>query len=219
MADIKRAPKTVSSTTSVETRRLSLIKRIKTFRDIQRIYMPEVCHLLTREDECETPSHPETIKLFLPSQAPVDIRVRDRVRNCENLLRVGQAYDALSNLRSSLCIRAHLGNYKHTVRGQHMNTRMNALMESADRKSASIAAKYRAARQALVSLMGADKIDPQLKELKDSDVRTMSDPEILNNKHDKYTGDLGEGSRVVSWIWTSVGGGGDAEMHKGAVLY
>ncbi|KAF9504109.1 hypothetical protein BS47DRAFT_1401750 [Hydnum rufescens UP504] len=204
-SDVQCMTETISSLTSIESQQLSLVKRIKTFRNIQRIYMPEACRFLTSEDECEKPSHPETIKLFLPSQIPAEYRVQNTIVDIEVKLRVGQAFDALSSLRSSLCIRAHLTNYKQTVRGQHMHTHAMALIESAKRKTASIATKYTVSCQTLISLVGLDGIDPQLKELRDRDVRTLSDPEISEDKQDSHTQNLGEGSRVLSWIWISAG--------------
>ncbi|KAF9508989.1 hypothetical protein BS47DRAFT_1365591 [Hydnum rufescens UP504] len=216
--DVQCTTETISSLMSIESRRLSLVKRIKTFRNIQRIYMPEACHFLTSEDECEKPSHPETIKLFLPSQIPAEYHVQNTIVDIEVKLCVGQAFDALSSLRSSLCIQAHLTNYKQTVRGQHMHTRAMALIESAKCKTASIAAKYTVSRQTLISLVGLDGINPQLKELRDRDVRTLSDPEISKDKQDSHTQNLGEGSRALSWIWMSAVGNGNNETHEGGVF-
>ncbi|KAF9516424.1 hypothetical protein BS47DRAFT_1360275 [Hydnum rufescens UP504] len=168
------------------------------------IYMPEACHFLTSEDECEKPSHPKTIKLFLPSQIPAEYCMQNTIMDIE--------------VKFSLCIRAHLTNYKQMVRGQHMHTRAMALIKSAKRKTASIATKYTVSRQTLISLVGLDGIDPQLKELRDWDVCMLSDPEISEDKQDSHTQNLGEGSRALSWIWMSAAGNGDNETHEGGVF-
>ncbi|KAF9513197.1 hypothetical protein BS47DRAFT_1362639 [Hydnum rufescens UP504] len=191
---------------------------IKTFHDIQKIYMPEACHFLTSKDECEKPSHPETIKLFLPSQIPVEYCMQNTIMDIEVKLHVGQAFDALSSLHSLLCIQAHLTNYKQTVQGQHMHTCVMALIESAKCKTASIAAKYTVSHQTLISLMGLDSIDPQLKELRDWDVCMLSDPEISEDKQDSHTQNLSKGSWALSWIWMSAAGNGDNETHEGGVF-
>ncbi|KAF9504606.1 hypothetical protein BS47DRAFT_1262322, partial [Hydnum rufescens UP504] len=140
---------------------------------------------------------PKTIKLFLPSQIPVEYRVQNTIMDIEVKLHVGQAFDALSSLRS-----------------QHMHTHAMALIESAKCKTASIAAKYTVSRQTLISLVGLDSINPQLKELRDWDVHTLSDPEISEDKQDSHTQNLGEGSWALSWIWMSAVGNGDNETHE-----
>ncbi|KAF9516743.1 hypothetical protein BS47DRAFT_1246921, partial [Hydnum rufescens UP504] len=140
---------------------------------------------------------PETIKHFLPSQIPAEYRVQNMIVDIEVKLCVGQAFDALSSLHS-----------------QHMHTRAMALIKSAKCKTVSIAAKYTVSHQTLISLMGLDSIDPQLKELRDWDVHMLSDPEISEDKQDSHTQNLGEGSQALSWIWMSAAGNGDNETHE-----
>ncbi|KAF9505790.1 hypothetical protein BS47DRAFT_1306143 [Hydnum rufescens UP504] len=103
------------------------------------------------------------------------------------------------------------------VQGQHMHTHAMALIESDKCKTVSIAAKYTVSCQTLISLVGLDGIDPQLKELRDWDIRMLSDPKISEDKQDSHTQNLGEGSRVLSWIWMSAAGNGDNETHEGAL--
>jgi hypothetical protein len=99
-----------------------------------------------------------------------------------------------------------------------MHTHVMALIESAKRKTANIATKYRVSCKALILLMGLDRINPQMKELENRDVCTRSDPEISQDKQDSHTQNLGEGSQVLSWIWMSTAGNGDNETHEGGVL-
>jgi hypothetical protein len=99
-----------------------------------------------------------------------------------------------------------------------MHTCAMALIKSAKCKIANIATKYRVSHKALISLVGLDRIDPQLKELENWDICMLSDPEISEDKQDSHTQNLSEGLQALLWIWMSTAENGDNETHECGVL-
>jgi len=218
--------------TKAENSRLALDKRIRTFRSIQRAYMPYVTPLLASnlvgspdplvtDNELPSPSppsHPEDAPLFLPSQLIADCSQHnlnaafDKLCDIEAELRIAQASDALNDLRQSLCVRAHLAKYKSTqVRGQISNTRARSLLDRHEAKTNAHADKYRRARLAFRALRPDDERIHVLKELLQSDIRTLTEDEDPNQS---------QGRRHLSWIWIAGGTSGeldDASMHEGSV--
>ena len=142
----------------------------------------------------------------------------DKLIDIEAQLRYAQACDALSELRQSLCVRAHLSTYKLTVRGQRPNTRAQSLLAKAEGKTLRVVEKYRQARQAYQRLMNAGPWENTLKPLWNSDIRmlTDADPDDLDRR-----GGPSEGHRQVSWIWKAPGTSseGGTEMNEGKHIY
>jgi hypothetical protein len=96
----------------IKERRIVLLHRINTFRTNQQAFMPQVSQLVAQTSTSY--DLPETIPLHLPSDLPPLLRsttAMDKLIDIEAQLRYAQASDALSELRQSLCVRAHLSNY------------------------------------------------------------------------------------------------------------
>ena len=132
----------------IQESRLVLHKCILNFRATQVLLVPEAVMPTDTEEE----DKPECATLCLPSELvgshPLSSCVQS-LANMEASLRFAQATDALSGLRQSLAIRAELSRYKGMqVKGQHANTRMRALLASAEEKTAMFASRYRRAHLA-----------------------------------------------------------------------
>jgi hypothetical protein len=160
------------------------------------------------------------IKLWLPSaiaatsqnEVPVS---RDTYQH-EYRLRVGQAQEALHEVRRLLLVRTHLYKLKDThSRGVRANMRSNDKIAALNGQVQRAAEQYRAARGALVVLGGAlcrTEWERTLWELKPDDVRglpqsTFHDPERKNkSKTNRRRRKKQKREREMSWIWVTQGG-------------
>ncbi|KZP31898.1 hypothetical protein FIBSPDRAFT_944525 [Athelia psychrophila] len=186
----------------------SLYRKLKTWTDIQQLYMPEVFVLRAREERAgadstrEVPSH--DIALHLPSSLPLRTPASQKLVEYEFRLRMAQAFEALEEIRWHLRLRMHMYRYKdrHVVDASAM--------------------KYTRARNApatLASRTGAVGWDTQLQELSDEDIRAFTDDSEKEreckgrktaqgkkgNAAQKKAQALGEGHKTLSWIWKVVG--------------
>jgi hypothetical protein len=205
----------------IQDRRHQLYNRLKSFRSVQAVYMPQAVLLLQDKAENDAPDTVENAILFLLNEIASRQRNFDLVHNLsstEGHLRFGQATDSLCELRRSLCVKAHLVKYKRDeVRGQRPNTRACALLDRAQAQIDAVVEGYNAARKAYFQLVGPGIWEDTLKVLHPQDVRTMSDAEDASGQDRQ----LGEGYRTTSWIWMTSGVrsvDGDVEspeMHDG----
>ncbi|KAJ7078760.1 hypothetical protein C8R43DRAFT_1143354 [Mycena crocata] len=161
----------------------------------------------------------QDIKLWLPSAMAKQPRGRKRsdvsseVQHFEYRLRVGQANEALHDIRRHLLMRTH----QHQ-RGVRSNMRSKQKIDTLADRIRRAAAQYRAACLALVSLgrvLDEHGWEGTLKELKDEDIRTrprstFADPERQRGVRGSAAAikrrKLGRKRRVVrplSWIWIS----------------
>jgi hypothetical protein len=136
------------------------------------------------------------LELLLPSAIGNRIPWDKQLGEYEWLLRDAQAHDSLHKLRDSLRLKDYLlKKKKSSSRGVRENTRSQTQISNAVKKVKTAAVKYRVARKALIALapiLGKDdKWCSELQDLKDDDIRGLP-----------VTG-LGEGTRTLSWIWTS----------------
>jgi hypothetical protein len=136
------------------------------------------------------------LELLLPSAIGNRIPWDKRLGEYEWLLRDAQAHDSLHKLRDSLRLKDYLLKSKKKLsRGVRQNTRSQTQINNAVKKVKTAAVKYRVARMALISLtpiLGKDdKWCSELKVLEDDDIRGLP------------VAGLGEGTRTLSWIWTS----------------
>ncbi|KAF8426432.1 hypothetical protein L210DRAFT_3652903 [Boletus edulis BED1] len=125
----------------------------------------------------------------------------------ERKLRLGQARDALAEIRQALRSRSYMLRFKgRFLRGQGANTRARNCLKSVDTKADASAAKYCAAHSALLSLsplLGKVGWMNYLRYLEKDDARSMAD-----GTEDRAS----EGRRKLSWIRLTCGySGGDAE--------
>ncbi|KAJ7157909.1 hypothetical protein C8R43DRAFT_1125050 [Mycena crocata] len=168
----------------------------------------------------------QDIKLWMPSammKLPRSKRrsadVSKEVQQFEYRLRVGQANEALHDIRRHLLVRTHLYKYKDKqLRGVRANMRSKQKIDALEDRIRRAAAQYRVARLALVSLgraLGEDAWELTLKELKEEDIRarprsSFSDPErqrgVRGSRAAIKRQKLGRKKRPVrplSWIWIS----------------
>ena len=143
------------------------------------------------------PYKPQDILLHLPSsykfRTPLQ---RPELRLYELRLREGRAHDALHEMRQHLRVRTHLYQQKDKyARGVRHNTRANSAINKSQAKVNRAAEKYRASRDAMMSLSDPLVLpdwNDTLPVLKAEDVRGLS--EALMGES--------EGKRRPSWIWT-----------------
>ncbi|KAJ7622438.1 hypothetical protein FB45DRAFT_1091417 [Roridomyces roridus] len=168
-----------------------LRRRIEAWVEQQQGFVPQALWLRRRDDDARARAarsqavlgvKVQDLKLWLPSemmrvpgaqQREPGTWCSEELQRMEYRLRVGQANEALDDIRRGLLVRTHLYKYKDkNVRGVKQNTRSKAKIDAMDELIRRSAARYRAARRALVSLGKA--LDEQewavtMRELKDED--------------------------------------------------
>ena len=181
---------------------------------------------------------PEHQRLWLPSALPST----QRTHNChkglvdiEAKLRQAQCHDILDKIRNVQRGRlSFIGFRNRNIRGQNPNTRAQDTLNRLEDKTKSLAVKYRIARKALLELLGPGSWENSLRKLKKGDLTTPDGTEIsIEDPDDTFKPDgrqqskkqrtveklgLGQGKKVVSWIWTSaeaIGDGSDEVLHEG----
>ncbi|KAJ7096966.1 hypothetical protein C8R44DRAFT_586248, partial [Mycena epipterygia] len=212
-------------------RTTKLRRKIFAWIEVQEKFLPQLQRLRELEDEArarlaETHAVPgikvSEIALWLPSslaRAPgLDARevpVRSDVQEHEYWLRVGQAGEALHEVRRLLLVRTHLYKLKDTHSwGVKANTCSGIKIDALNNQVRRAADQYRAARRALVTLgwvLKRREWEWSFLELKEEDVRglprsTFSDPERQRGKKSrKKKAKIAQEARELSWIWISRG--------------
>ncbi|KAJ7617002.1 hypothetical protein DFH06DRAFT_1012669 [Mycena polygramma] len=181
----------------------------------------------------------QDIRLWLPSAILRLAGAKSRelcpteIQRHEFRLRVGQAHEALHDIRRHLLVRTHT--YKHkdkNKRGVRENMRSSHKIDAINDKVRRAAAKYRVARLALVSLgkaLGEEGWEVTLKELRKEDVRPRPQSNIGDPTRQKATKALYGPQRKakkrkvqpISWIWVSQAkgeAGERQEMNEGMIL-
>ncbi|KAF7984577.1 hypothetical protein HWV62_13799 [Athelia sp. TMB] len=214
----------------IQERKTALKVKVKSWTDIQELYMPEVTPLRSQLHSAALDSAHETqaydIPLHLPSSLPSRIRTNAKLSGYEFRLRSAQAYEALEELRRHLLLRTHMYNFKDkNLKGQRANTRAGTLATRVLNKINVSGSKYTRARNAVASLAlrtGAVGWDTQLKELSSDDVRAFTDEteeaamaHKPTKKQKEQAKALGEGKKKLSWIWKVSRGGADVEDTEG----
>ncbi|THU76485.1 hypothetical protein K435DRAFT_589391, partial [Dendrothele bispora CBS 962.96] len=131
----------------------------------------------------------EKIKLFLPSDCGTQSA---RIRACvgelpevEAQLREAEALDALQGLRDGLRARTATSRFKaQNITGQVRNTRAGGVLRQIDIRIHTRKIRYRLARDALLRLRGHGDWEGKLRELKDADVRGLSE-KVLSKEEAK----------------------------------
>jgi hypothetical protein len=159
-----------------------LLSKVKALHDVQDTYMPGL-HQWIAEQTPPLPvgsnAKPETIPIYLLSSIPADARPRvcpSALVEQEEALRSAQADQALRQLRAGLRTRtfAHRFKRKH-LGGQGAYTKSRDLLDAIKDRIRSAAARYRAARAALLALRGRGPWEEELRELKQEDIWGMSE--------------------------------------------
>jgi hypothetical protein len=215
-------------------RETKLRRKIASWMEVQRLFIPEVSVLRNGEDEARkriaaTQPVPgikaQDMKLWMPSQIGKSAQCDTELYEYEYDLRKGQAFDGLEEMRSQLLVRTHEYKYKDTaLRGVKAMTRSGTRIKGIDARIQRAAQQYRAARAALVSLgVLLNRIDWQqhLRPLDEKDIRgrprpTFGDVERQRGGRKKARLDpeaearravaAAEDAAPMSWIWVSQGG-------------
>ncbi|KAF8449453.1 hypothetical protein L210DRAFT_3609687 [Boletus edulis BED1] len=173
----------------------TLIRRMEAWAGIQMLYIPRVASLRSKmvDSDCNN-SH--LFELWLPSALPILTPCDAGLLEIEWPLRMGQAHDALEELRQALHTCSYMLRFKDRfLRGQGANTRARNSLKIVDAKVDSSAVKYHTAHAALMALskrLGKTGWDKNLQVLEKDDIRPMT-----AGTDDRAS----EGRRRLSWIW------------------
>ncbi|KIL56864.1 hypothetical protein M378DRAFT_188510 [Amanita muscaria Koide BX008] len=185
----------------LQEKKNALHRKLTSWQEVQAIYIPAIASAVRTmghtEDELRgTDFSVFGINLWLPSsigeKAPWDRRLGEY----EWLLRDAQARDALNGLRQNLRLRDFLLKKKKDWScGVRQNTRLQTIISQALKKISGFATKYRITRTALSRLapvlQKGHAWSAEFPLLRDEDIQGLP------------VQSLGEGRRVLSWIWTS----------------
>ncbi|CAK5279026.1 unnamed protein product [Mycena citricolor] len=207
----------------VEDYRLSFLSKLGPFRGLQQVYTMASIRALendTRQREgaaTSTALLPEDVKLYLPSALPPGERAlgcQSGVAEMEARLREAQCTDALAALQKHLHAKRHLWFWKmKRSKGQKAGAQAYGIVKQIDGRIAQTAAKYRAARSALIALKGAahaPHFQALLPEHISLDDVSNMDAEAVQRlkKADAGRGERaarqqpGTSKKVMLWIWT-----------------
>ncbi|KAJ7026189.1 hypothetical protein C8F04DRAFT_1212668 [Mycena alexandri] len=189
MAAMGQHPTDDQCRTMVE-RTSKLRRKIDAWVKHQERFTPRVIALRKREDAARVRTartqvvpgvKVQDLRLWLPSAIMKVPGARQRkyctpeIQRYEFRLRVGQAHEALHEIRRQLIVRTHLYKYKDKQSfGVRANTRSKDKIDAVNDRIRRVVAAYRAARVAIVSLgksLDETGWEVTLKELKEEDVR------------------------------------------------
>ncbi|KAK7025353.1 hypothetical protein VNI00_016064 [Paramarasmius palmivorus] len=219
--------------TEVVEKRAKLGRLIARFRSLQQIYTPAALAYLTTLPNYSNVDTVEKIPVLLPSGLPEALRIQSLmgdwvIREVE--YRRAQLRTSLRGLRSHLFIRAGLNIERSTqARGQKDSTRSRQDLARNEEDIAAFKSKYRAAWNALLVLVGEEKLReemPGYQALHDHDVRSHEDQDsycVVSSRKIRPALDSrpllveGESRRALSWIWTGVDVTGDSKAMQEAL--
>ncbi|KAJ6518043.1 hypothetical protein C8R47DRAFT_1205124 [Mycena vitilis] len=214
--------------TAMIERTSKLRRKIFAWIDVQTSFFPGLKNIRELEDAArarlaEAQAVPgidvSDIKLWLPSAVAAAHRsemegvvVKNDVLRHEYRLRVGQAEEALHEVRRLLLVRTHLYQLKDThSRGVRANMRSQDKITALNSQIQRAAAQYRAARVALVTLgrlLKEHEWQRTLQELKEDDVRGLPQSQFHDPTRKKMKRKSKRRKKVhrpPSWIWMRVG--------------
>ncbi|KAK7015545.1 hypothetical protein VNI00_019079 [Paramarasmius palmivorus] len=177
----KREP-TVRQARQINDQRCALRNRVKTFDEVRSIYMPGLSHYLSRTQENEDPSDvdPENIKIWLPSEVPVNEQSKICVpglAQVEKKLQKARCHDSLKGVRHVLRVKTRMTRFKNSnVRGQRESGKAREIIDKVVSRLVRFADRYRKARLAYMGLEGSGAWEKTLRVLKDEDLRSYRDP-------------------------------------------
>ncbi|KAJ7738539.1 hypothetical protein DFH07DRAFT_966118 [Mycena maculata] len=202
--------------------------RIRTFRKLQRSYMPNLHRFLSGAQraqwDTETDRDAEAVRLFMPSDI-ADRTKREKVcaqglSAVEADLREGECRDTLEALRSGLRTRTMTNRFRlRNCTGQRALTWGQGVLRQLNLRIHKAKSWYRYARNTLLRLRGHGGWEQELQVLKDDDVRALNEralteeeraqKSVVHDFNDVEEGGvatfgvvaLGEGRRTLSWIW------------------
>ena len=194
---MKNNKTTLLRKTELLEKRIALRHRIDAWISIQDLYMPEARHLRT-SNAPSTPVNAEDEPLYLPSQIPLELRSSATMVSLlrkEHRLRIGQADDALHEVRRLLRISSTVLEFK---RGQHLasqriTTKTRQLVLNFRAKTDAVADRYKAAFDGLTALDPGGDWTASFKPL-----NTAVDLHLPRREESDTEP---ENRRELSWIW------------------
>lgn len=185
----------------LDRRRLALEERIQSWKR----RAPEGIKEDTDTTEDVSDDHdtfPEDDPLPLPSTLADNEQIEVH-KGLEKDLRVGQAYDALKELRMALALKLALFREQHlSVRGQRHTQRSKAAIDRVTDTVTVATVRYRVAHAALNAL-GGNTAESEFRQLRDEDITTSN---VFQSNRP-----LGRGQESqISWIWRMQGTGLEA---------
>ncbi|KAJ7484897.1 hypothetical protein B0H11DRAFT_2157487 [Mycena galericulata] len=211
--------------------RLSLLKKLATFRNLQETFMPGAPTIIEADEAARDPEtvppRVEHIKLYMPSDLAEGARTAACVKGLAEMeakMRAAQCGDALGVLRGRLHAKRHLISFRNdNLTGQNTTTKARSLISEVGDRVTLTAQKYRKGREALIALKGETHA-PHFKELKDDDIRLDGDNGESDTAAKKKLAMIsagrgaraprnapGQSKRLMSWIWTTNVSSGDEE--------
>lgn len=214
---------TANQAAAIQVRRQTLRKQITRLRPLQTVYMPGVGLRIERQMVDGVPVPAEKVLLWLPSaltRAEREEVCQPGLAVMEEKLREGQCFDTLNKIRAALRAKTHFIQHKNAnVRSQRRTTRALNLIDGFTSRINSSFLKYNTARAALLALRGPGDWENTLRVLLKEDLKAPSGLEFgiedatsgigadgrpLAKRHlERQKRALGEGYRVISWIWLS----------------
>ncbi|KAF7972629.1 hypothetical protein HWV62_17380 [Athelia sp. TMB] len=216
---------TANQASVLEERRLQVWRKIRQFREAQRIYMPHA-HSCASAEEHHRASHDipmplaEVAKLWLPSDLPAAERgtgCDPRLPDMEHKLRAAQCKEALNNIRAYLHAKTHLLHRRNkNVTGQRKSTRASTLISRVDDRITAQQKKYTRAREALLGLDALEPYAHKFRVLLEDHLTLDAEEEspdheasrLMNRAggggpRSKKKKKAGESTRILSWIWVA----------------
>ncbi|KAJ7079804.1 hypothetical protein B0H15DRAFT_953890 [Mycena belliarum] len=210
-------------------------RKILAWMDVQTTFMPEVAVLraAAAAERAEASGiNPvagelvQDLRLLLPSALEVGVTCLPELQSFELQLRVGQAHEALHDLRHQLLVRTWAYQYKDTqVANNRDIMRSVSKIQGIDEQIKRATATYHVARKALEVLgprVGQMEWASVLRVLHPDDVRQMpassfrrpggakKRKESARQKKKRRT----ESARPISWIWLADGSAADADRNR-----
>ncbi|VDC03718.1 unnamed protein product [Peniophora sp. CBMAI 1063] len=194
----------------------ALVKAIIGFRAEQEACMPSTYAVLTDEERDPDPKAAMTVQLCMPSDPPDgdESYVTAAARIVESRLRWEAMVDELDHLLHQLRLKGCL--HKHRVAnitGQHMSTRAQSTQAAVNTHIKKAADAYRRHRAAYLKLVGKGTWEETMRELQDSDCRSLGDKlieQIEKMSEKRVTAFLqgkgkadtsGDTNYKLPWIW------------------
>lgn len=205
--------------TDLKKRRTRLQKNLRLFRKLQSVYITGAALQISKESVArEVELDVEDEKIWMPSDFPPRLRTRACYAGLaakEEELREAECLDGLEMIRNAQrTLRAFYAYRDQNIRGQAALTRAGSTVERQIERSKFAEEKYRRARKALLRLRGPGIWESRLRPLENADVVSMAGSDF---DVDQLL-PLGEGHRVISWIWlteASLGDGSDKDLLQG----
>ncbi|KAJ7050749.1 hypothetical protein C8F01DRAFT_1092087 [Mycena amicta] len=189
LAELKaKAVITVDRSSTIQEQRFSLLKKLKTFQQLQLTYMPGIEDIWRKDAEQRdldvAPPKAEHIKIYLPSEVSADERQQTHLVYWRNANAVGQ-------------------------KG---STRSASLLEQVAERIERVVRKYRQGYAAIRALKG-EHFETEFRELADADtlkkLRAAKSARASRNEPSETTT-----KARVSWIWSVGGGSNESQLHN-----